>query len=530
MNRRRLLTVLALAGAILVSGMPAHAETIPPGLRSLNIAPFEPAIKSIAPARVAELDAALTMATIPQVQALFQQGRLTSEELVKYYLWRINKYDYKKLNSVTELNPDALEIARQLDAERAAGKVRGPLHGTVVLLKDNIGTGDKMHTTAGAAALIDAQSDRDAFLVKRLRDAGVVVLGKTGLTEFANWVSDQMPQGWNAVNGVVKNPYGSQFNVWGSSTGSAVAAPANLATFTIGTETWGSLTAPAAVNFAVTLKPTLGIVSRDRVIPITDAQDSAGPITRNVTDLALVMNALTGQDRNDYATIAAKGVPSSFDGGLSAAGLKGMRIAMFLPLEKEDLALHGKTAAAMRAAGATVIELPALPDISGDTVVPFFDIGFSGFKNGLNAYLQATNAPIKSVDELVAFNAQDPAKRVPFGQPLLENSAKSQLTAAEYAKTVQAIREKAQKQIDGLLAANKADLLATVNTDLLGSVNNCGAGYPGLVIPVGFRENGQPMGVMFVGTAMSDAKLIRAAFALEQQMKAWQPPDLTKWK
>ena len=241
------------------------------------------------------------------------------------------------------------------------------------------------------------------------------------------------------------------------------------------------------------------------------------------------MNALAGRDPNDYATLAARNVPAAFDQGLSVDGLKGMRIGMFPPA-KEDETLYQQTIAAMRTAGAIVIELPAMSDISGETAGPFTEMAYYGFKTGVDAYLQATNASVKSVAELVAFNAQDKANRVPYGQPYLENSANSKMTPAEYAKTVKAIREKAQKQIDGLLTANKLDVLGAMNVDLLGIVSNCGAGYPGLVVPAGFRADGQPMGVMFVGTAMADAKLIRAAYALEQATHVWRPPDLAKWK
>ena len=532
MNRKLFFTALSLTALLVAPSLPALAAgaslPVPKGARPLNIAQFNTAIASLNAARVAELDAALTMATIPQTQQLFQNGKLTSEELVKYYLWRIKRYDLNKLNSVTELNADALVIARALDAERAAGAVRGPLHGTVAVIKDNIGTGDKLHNTAGAIALMNARSDRDAFIIKKLRDAGVIILGKAGMTEWARWLSDDMPEGWSAVNGLVKNPYGSNYLVWGSSTGPAVAASANLATFAIGTETWGSLTAPALVNSAFTLKPTLGIVSRDRIIPITDAQDTAGPLTRNTIDLALVMNALAGRDQNDYPTLIARGVPSAFDQGLRGDRLKGMRIGT-LPPAPEDEALYGQTMAALKSAGATVVELPALPDISGDIFGPFLEIGNYGFKTGVNAYLQATNASIKSVAELVAFNAQDPANRVPYGQSYLETSASNTTTAAEYAATVQAIRAQAQMQINGLLDDNKLDMLAAMNDTLLTRINYPGAGYPALAMPAGFRADGQPMGIMFVGTAMDDAKLIRAAYALEQVMNPWRPPDLKKW-
>ena len=271
MIRRTFLAAVVLATLASAIGQPtAQAAENPKDKRPLNIAQFQSAIKTLNLAQVATLDKALIYATIPQLQDQFKQGSLTSEELVKYYLWRINRYDLNKLNSVTELNPDALEIARALDAERAAGKVRGPLHGTVVLLKDNIGTGDKLHNTAGAKVLQNAQSDRDAFLVKKLRDAGVVILGKAAMTEWAAWMGAKQPNGYSSVGGQVYDPYNKKLDPWGSSTGPAVAVVSNFATFAIGTETWGSITTPALFNSAASLKPSMGLVSRDRIIPILD--------------------------------------------------------------------------------------------------------------------------------------------------------------------------------------------------------------------------------------------------------------------
>lgn len=497
--------------------------------RPLNSAPFHTTIASLSAARIAELDALTANITISQLQILFQQNKLTTEELTTYYLWRIQTLDENKLNSVTELNPDALLIAQQLDVERAANRLRGPLHGTIVLLKDNIGTGDELHTTAGARALQTAQADRDAFIAQKLRQAGAVILGKTAMTEWANWVSDTMPDGFSAVGGQVKNAYGSGHPVSGSSTGSAVAVAAHFATFAIGTETWGSLTSPAVANGVVTLKPTLGLVSRDCIIPITDAQDTAGPFTRNVADLALVMNAIAGFDANDEATQLATEISLDFDQGLTANAAQGLRIGL-LPSTPDNETLHQSVMAALQAVGAVVVELPTLPNLSEDIVTAFFEVCYYGFKTGVDRYLADTRAPIHTLADIVAFNQQDIANRIPYGQTYLENSARSPLTPQAYAAAVQRIRDTARQQIDSLLAAHSLDLLAGVNTALGSIVNYPGAGYPAAVLPLGFHASGKPAGMMLVGTALDDGKLIRTAYAIEQHVGTLPPPDLTAWK
>jgi len=501
--------------------------------RPLNSAPFQPSIASLHSTRIAELDALTANLDIPQLQKFFVQNKLNSEELTTYYLWRILNFDEHKLNSVTELNPDALLIARQLDAERAAGHLHGPLHGTVVLFKDNIGTGDQMHTTAGARALQTAQCDRDAFIVQKLRAAGAVILGKTAMTEWANWVSDAMPDGFSAVGGQVKNAHGSGLPVSGSSTGSAAAVAANFASFAIGTETWGSLTSPAVAHGVVTLKPTLGLISRDRIIPITDAQDTAGPFTRNVIDLALVMNAIVGVDVNDDATRlvneTSSAFASAFDQGLTPNAARGMRIGL-LPATPDNEALHHAVAAVLHAVGAIVVTLPTLPNLSEDVVTAFFEICYYGFKSGVNGYLADTGAPISTLDDIVAFNQQDAADRIPYGQTYLEKSARTTLTPDTYAAAVQRVRDTAQKQIDALLATHSVDLLAGVNTALGSIVNYPGAGYPAAVLPIGFHANGKPAGMMLVGTVLDDARLIRASYAIEQYVGPLSRPDLTHWK
>ena len=370
MSRRQFLIASTLLSALLASGLSALAANpvapTPTGKRPLNIAQFDAAIKSISPTRVAELDAALIYATIPQLQQLLREGKLTSEELVKYHLWRINRFDVDKLNSVTELNPDALEIARQLDAERAAGRVRGPLHGTTALLKDIIGTGDKLHNTAGAAAMRDARSDRDAFIVKRLRDAGVIILGKSALTEWGNFIAFKQLNGYSTLGGQVVNPYRAASDPGGSSTGSAVATASNFTTFAIGEDSWGSLILPANANSTAALRPSIGLVSRDRLIPLVGAHDTAGPMTRNLTDLALVMDALAATDPNDPITTAASTVEKGFAQKLNGDGLRGKRVGVFATISADDDAIDAAMTTALTAAGAQVVRIPRLPALIPD--------------------------------------------------------------------------------------------------------------------------------------------------------------------
>ena len=484
-------------------------------------------IASLTPARATEIDTLLADAVLPQIQTALRDKTLSSVELTRYYLRRIQHFDLDHLNSVTELNPNALSIAQQMDDERDAGRVRGPLHGTAVLLKDNIGTGDHMHTTAGARALQQAFADRDAFIVQKLREAGVVVLGKTAMTEWANWVSDTMPNGFSAVGGQVRNAYNAAMSVSGSSSGSAVAVAANLATFSLGTETWGSLTSPAVVNGVFTLKPTLGLVSRDRIIPITDAQDTAGPITRHAIDLAVVMQALAAIDPADVRH-GLSDAPLPDFGAAMPTSLAGVRIGLVTPdvPESDEAVFHGTLLEALKAAHAHVIEIPMPARLSEEDVQAFFEICYYGFKNGVNQYLADTHAPFKTLDDILVFNQQDAADRIPYGQHYLEASARSTLTAEGYAALVQRIRDTSRQRIENLLATHQVDLLAAMNTSLDSGVNYCGAGYPALALPVGLGREGQPIGLMLVGTAVSDALLIRTAFALEHQLLPMPPPIL----
>jgi len=496
------------------------------GKRALNIAQFKTAIASITPARVAELDSALTLAMIPDMQMLFQHSKLTSEELVKYYLWRIKRYDVDKLNSVTELNPDALEIARQLDVERAAGKVRGPLHGTAVLLKDVIGTGDKLHNTAGAEVLRNARSDRDAFIVKRLRDAGVIVLGKTAMTEWHNFIAYKQVNGYSTLGGQVVNPYNKKTDPWGSSTGSSVAVVSNFATFALGAESFGSLIMPGVANGAATLKPSMGLVSRDRLIPNMDSQDVPGPLARNTTDLALVMDVLVATDQNDPITIAASTAPKGFAQKLDATALRGLRIGLLPAAGPEDEAITQHIADLLTQAGAQVVPLSKQPDLVPDIFTELDPINAYGFRHGVEKYLAETHAPVKTIQEIVDFNAQNPKVRVKYGQEYLVMAAETPMTSDEYAKLTQASGDKARKHIDGLIAGNKLDLIAGVQFAAVFTVYYAGAGYPAAAITVGYQPSGEPIGLVLTGKLFDDAKLLRAAYALEQANKVWRAPKL----
>jgi len=531
MNRRSFLTALTLATALLASGLPAaQAQTAPKGKRPLNIAPFKSAIASIRPTRAAELDKALMTATIPQVQDLFNQGKLTSEELVKYYLWRINRYDVNKLNSVTELNPDALDLAKALDAERAAGKSRGPLHGTAVLLIDVIGTGDKMHNTAGALALAKAKSDRDAFVVKRLRDAGVVILGKTALSEWTGFMGYSVPMGFSVLGGQVANAYNKKTNPLGSSTGSAVATSANFATFALGEETFGALTLPAVANGAATLKPSMGLISRDRLISNLPAHDTIGPMTRNVIDLALVTEAIAASDSNDPITAGATNADKGFTQNLDANALRGKRVGVLPPASPDDKAFDDKMLAVFEQLGAQIVPLPKQADLVPDIFTELDPINAYGFKTGVEKYLSDTNAPVKTFQEIVAFNDQDPKTRAPYGQEYLQMTAALTMTQSEYDSRLQAFTTRLQKQIDGLMDDNKLDLIAGTHLAVPNTIYYAALGYPAVAISAGFRADGSPVGYVLTAKRFDDAKLIRAAYALEQQMKAWRPPDLAKWK
>jgi amidase len=481
--------------------------------------------------------------TIPELQELFAGGQLTSAELTWFFLKRIAEYDGRgsAINSVLELNPDALHIAEALDVERARQGCRGPLHGIPVLLKDNLDTGDKMHTSAGTLALKNSRAPRDSFAASQLRKAGAVILGKTNLTELANFMTEDMPNGYSARGGQVLNPYGpGKFDVGGSSSGSGAAVACRFATTAIGTETSGSILSPASLNSVVGIKPTVGLVSRTGIIPIAHSQDTAGPMARSVTDAAILLGALTGVDSEDPATWKSKG--RSYDDYtqfLQANALDGLRIGVpreFLGQLEEratspsaagcQLALVERALEVFKAHGAQVIDpLPGLkrPEKWQSAVLTY------EFKPALNAYLDRLDphVPVHSLRELIAYNLTHALATVKYGQTILLKSEATSgtLTEAEYIQArARELRLSREEGIDHVMAEHELDALLFANT--AGAAIAARAGYPSITVPGGYDDDGLPLGITFTARAFEEPKLIAIAYAFEQATRHRVPPVL----
>jgi amidase len=523
----------ALAG-LAVGGRQAHAQSpsvptvAPAPHRPLDFRPFEDVLAGLTAKQRCSLDQLVPEATAPQIQADLRVGRYSGVELVTYYLDRIRRIDGPRLHSVIDLNPEALNLAADLDAERAAGKVQGPLHGIPILLKDNIGTGDRLRTTAGAAALSAAHSDRDAHLVSGLREAGALVLGKANMSEWAYWMSYTAPSGYSALGGQVVCPYGESIDPVGSSTGSAVAVSANLAAISVGTETMGSIVGPSSRASLVGMKPTLGLVSRDRVLPISDECDSAGPMGRTVTDVALMLTAMaSGRDVRDRHSHRAEGMHGSdFSAFLMEDGLRGKRlgvIGMEVPEPSETIRYSGLWGAmqAMQVAGAKVTAVSAAEfELGAPGFVPEFNWGL---REGVDAYLAATDAPARSLDEVIAFNDENLPRFAPWGQDRLRDCLWNPLGEREVRQIARANRQQAREYLMELLDGNELDAL--VGLDTLQSMIYPFAGFPAITVPAG-APWGVPVGVTFIGRAKSDGELIGMAYAFEQASHLRVPPTL----
>lgn len=472
------------------------------------------------------------------VEATIEQlAKRSSHEVTAAYLARIRAID-PQLHSILEVNPDALAIADAMDAERPAGKVRGPLHGIPVVVKDNIDTADKMMTTAGSLALVGAKPARDSGVVGKLRAAGAVLLGKTNLSEWANIRSTRSLSGWSARGGQTHNPYALDRNPCGSSSGSGAAAAANLTAFAIGTETDGSIVCPSSVCGLVGIKPTVGLVSRAGIIPISHSQDTAGPMTRTVRDAALVLAAIAGPDDRDPATKDAKVTPY-----LPAGDVKGMRIgvvrSMFGAHPGQDQLIE-TAIAALKQHGVEVVDPVELPAWPGGPDDPEMLVLMYELKADLNAYLATANADVKSLADVIAFNKAHAAQEMPyFDQELFEKAqALGPLTDDAYIKARAKCLELARGGIDGVMDTHKLDALvaptmapAWPNDLVLGDHGATGssqpaavAGYPAITVPVGFVR-GLPIGMSLWGRAWSEAVLIRIAFAVEQAVGARRPPS-----
>ncbi|PWI57813.1 amidase family protein [Sulfoacidibacillus thermotolerans] len=473
--------------------------------------------------------------TISDLQQAMGAGEMTAVDITLLYLQRIAEFDQqgKHIGSVLEVNPDALFLANACDEERARGILRGPLHGIPVLLKDNIDTADKMHTSAGSVALANSYAQADAFVVEQLRKAGAVILGKTNMTEWANFMTENMPNGYSSRGGQVLNPYGpGVHDVGGSSSGSGAAVSANFTAFAIGTETSGSILSPASQNSIVGLKPTIGLISRRGMIPIAFSQDTAGPMARTVRDVALVLGALTGVDKQDSATYAGERLRlADYSFGLTTAGLNGARIGVarepyFHELTKSQVALLDAAIQVMKDCGARVQDPVVLPSANEETD---YEVLVYEFKVALNAYLQRlpSTVPVHSLADVIAFNEEHAAIALKYGQTILKQSEMTSGTLVEPKYIYSRLRDLRQSRERGLdVAFFEQGFEAVVFPAHFGADIAAKAGYPSLTVPAGYDDKGFPIGVTFCGPAFSEHKLLQFGYAFEQATRHRISPQL----
>lgn len=528
---------LALALALCSCAAPASPTAPPPAPAAPSAAPALPSPAPTPPAFPFE------EVSVAELTRRMSAGELTARALTQAYLDRIAAIDRAgpRLNSVIEINPRALDEAAALDAERRAGRVRGPLHGVPVLIKDNIDA-TPMVNSAGSLALADHRPPDDAFLVRRLREGGAVILGKTNLSEWANIRSSSSTSGWSARGGQTRNPYALDRNPCGSSAGTGAAIAASLAAAGVGTETNGSIICPSAVSGLVGIKPTVGLVSRDGIIPISHTQDTAGPMARTVADAAALLDAMAGVDPADAATVAAQAkMRTDHAASLDAGALKGARVGVLrkhLGRNPDVDAIVERAIATMKAAGAEVldVDIPTAGQWDDDELkVLLYEL-----KAGLNAYLSTSRAPVKTLAEVIRFNKDNAATEMPwFGQDLFEKAeALGPLTDREYVAAVARTKRLAGPEgIDAALDAHKLDALLApatgpawttdiVNGDhfsFAGWDAAAVAGYPSVTVPAG-DVHGLPVGVVLMGRAFAERRLIGLAYAFEQRSKARRAP------
>lgn len=508
------------------------------------IDPVSALATSSAPPPAFELDEL----TITDLQQGLQSGKYTSRQLIEKYSDRISDIDKKgpALTSVIELNPDAEQIAAALDRERKERGPRGPLHGIPILIKDNIDTKDRMMTTAGSLALVGAKPLSDAFIVEKLRGAGAVILGKTNLSEWANFRSTKSSSGWSARGGQTRNPYSLERNPCGSSSGSGAAVAANLCAAAIGTETDGSIVCPSSANSLVGIKPTIGLVSRAGIIPIAHSQDTAGPMARTVSDAAILLSVLVGIDSRDEATNASRGRSApDYTKFLDRDGLRGMRLGVarkhFGFNERVDK-LMSDLLDEMKKLGAILVDPADIPT-SGKFDDSEFEVLLYEFKADLNAYLAKLGppAPVRSLKDVIAFNEKNRDREMPyFGQDIMiKAEAKGPLTSKAYLAALRKNHLLTRTQgIDFVMKKNRLDALIAPTggpswpTDWINGDHFTGgyssasavAGYPHITVPAGYVF-GLPVGISFFGSAFSEQKLLKIAYAFEQVTKARRTPQ-----
>ena len=524
MDRRRFLSTGVIAG--LVTGVGRSQNE-----RAAGYGP--------SPFRLEEL-------TVSELQDRMEKGALDAEKITGLYLDRIESLDRNgpELRAIIELNPDALAIARALDIERKNNKIRGPLHGIPVLIKDNVDTGDRMQTTAGSLALLGQQTPRDSWIAGKLRAAGAVILGKTNLSEWANFRSTHSTSGWSGRGGQTKNPYALDRNPCGSSSGSGVAVSANLSALAVGTETDGSVVCPSSMCGIVGIKPTLGLVSRSGIIPIAHSQDTAGPMARTVRDAAILLGALTGVDSRDSATDASQDKSfNDYTQFLVSDGLKGARIGIareYFNISPAVNAIMEECIALIRDAGAEIVDPAGLPSYEKwrDTEL---QVMLYEFKADVNSYLAARGGSIKSLEDVIAFNAAHRAREMPyFGQELMEQAQqKGPLSDRDYKEALKTNHKLTRKEgIDAVIAKHHVDAIIgptsghSWTTDWVSgdhADSGCAsppavAGYPHITVPAGFVF-GLPIGISFFGAAWSEPKLLKFAYAFEQARRARRQPQ-----
>ena len=529
-DRRRFIGTSVAGGAAAALGTAACAPDAPQGAGvegsaggAGGVPPFE-----------------LDEVTVADLQAAMESGERTARSITQLYLDRIAALDGQgpELRSVIETNPDALDIADRLDEERRASGPRGPLHGIPVALKDNIDTHDRMTTTAGSLALEGSIPPRDSFIAQRLREAGAIVLAKLNMSEWAYFRGERATSGWSARGGQCRMPYALDRNPCGSSSGSGVAASANLSALTIGTETGGSIMCPSSTNGIVGIKPTVGLWSRSGVIPISHSQDTAGPMCRTLRDAAVLLGPLTGVDPRDAATAASEGnYHADYTQFLDAGGLQGARLGIarsFPGFSPEVLALFDEAVDAMREAGAEIVDPANLPNAAWNDEQPLLVLEYE-FKANMNAYLAGLgpDAPVGTLAGIIEFNERNADLEMPhFGQQrLIASEARGPLTDRAYLDAVRAIqRGNREDGIDALMDEHDLDAIVAptrglawktdhILGDFLGGGSSAGpaaiAGYPDITVPMGF-VSGLPAGVSFFGRRWSEPVLLRIAYAYEQ--------------
>jgi len=532
MNRRNFIKSGSAAGLITTIGLPASAAIVTNN-------DITTAFKD---------DFELNEITITELQNLMKNGKVSSKSITKLYLKRIEALDKKgpKLNAVIEINPDALEIASKMDEERKAGNIRGMMHGIPVLIKDNINTADKMQTTAGALALAGNIASLDAFIVKKLREAGAVILGKTNLSEWANFRSTRSCSGWSSRGGQTKNPNILDRSPSGSSSGSGCATSANLCAIAIGTETNGSIIAPSSYNGLVGFKPTVGLLSRSGIIPISKTQDTAGPMGRTVTDVAILLSALTGEDEQDEATKGSSAkTQKDYTQALKNDGFKGKKIGIeksFLTGHEGVVKLYQNAIAKLKELGAEIIEVELLKELRVIGSASFTVLQCE-FKDGVNAYLKTANAKVKNLTEVIAFNkANENTTMSYFKQETLESSDKAPaISSAAYKEAVEKVLS-SRKIITDLMAKNNLDaivgtsygipsLIDLFNGDYSNGFYFCSpaamAGFPHITVPMG-KIYELPVGLSIMANAYEEDKVLNMAFTFEQATKHRTAPKFLK--